>query len=120
MPTDMQSNIADELPSLTNVIAKMTISQLKEKALAQLDALQTAATNFITMKSNLDILMNRHAIGKSYISKWADWYGEKSWWKQLGIGILLVVVSALIGSLFNMALVCALLAIGFCSMASFI
>ena len=119
MPEDIKEPVRPELPSLEGMIAKMTAKQLKKKAEEQFLNLLKQGRHIISMQSNLDILMKRYHVGKSYLSSVVDWYGNMSWWTQLWTSITFVAASALIGAVFNLGALCALLSIGIYYAASF-
>lgn len=98
--------------AIVGAVAEATMSQLKQTAEAQLEKLVGQAKNITSLKSNLDLLMERYNIGKSYFSQASDWYGEKQWWAKTGLAIAFVGVTAAIGAIANMAIICGI--IGFC------
>ena len=116
MPEDtVLPSVATLLPDL----AQMAATELKNKAEAQLAHLIAQGKSMMKMQSNLDLLMGRYHVGKSYMSQVVDWYAEMWWWRRMVVGVGFVAGSALVGSIFNLGALCAVLAIGFCYAANF-
>ena len=120
IPEKIMTSVASASPSGVGMIAERTTLQLKNAAEKQFTRLIEQGKNIITMQSNLDLLMKRYHVGKSYMSMAVDWYGESMWWTQLGMGIMFVATGALFGAIFSVSALCAILAIGVYSAASFL
>jgi hypothetical protein len=94
MPIDKSIEVIPETPSLVGLAVRLTASQVTQTAKEQCANLTAQTKNIITTQSNLDILRKRYNIGRSYFSNLADWYGNLSWWKKLGMGITVLVAAA--------------------------
>jgi len=77
------------------------ISQLKQTAEDQLNRLLQQERTMSSLHSNLDLLMKRYELEKSYFSHAADWYGTKPWWGKILLGLILIGVGAGIGAIFH-------------------
>lgn len=87
------------------------IDNLERTATEQLNRLLQQERTMDTLHSNLDLLMKRYNIEKSYFSTASDWYGELSWWIKLLLGLVFAGIGAGIGAIFNMPIVmCCVLA----------
>ncbi|MDP3705302.1 MAG: hypothetical protein Q8R24_05275 [Legionellaceae bacterium] len=94
-----------------------TIETLQRTATEQLNRLLQQERTMDSLHSNLDLLMKRYNIEKSYFSAASDWYGELSWWIKLLLGVVFAGIGAGIGALCNMPiLMCCILVVIYLAM----
>ncbi len=84
-----------------------TVDELKTTAEDQLILLQRQEDDMITMRSNLDLLLQRYNTEKGYFSWAAEWYGNIVWWQKIILGLIFIGLGAGIGAIFNMPIAIA-------------
>ncbi len=85
--------------------ASTSTADLKTEAEAQLKRLLHQGKHIGKLQSNLDIIMQRHRVERSYLSLIAEWYGSKPLWIKVSLNISIAATAAAIGAIFNLAAV---------------
>jgi uncharacterized phage infection (PIP) family protein YhgE len=98
MTIPQQSSTDSTLPAAST-------ADLKKEAEAQLKRLLHQERHIGKLQSNLDIIMKRHHIERSYLSLISEWYATKAWWIKISLGISITSTAAAIGVVFNLAIV---------------
>ena len=84
------------------------MQQLQQLTQQELDKLQRNKQTMQTVHSNLDLLIKRYNLEKSYFGQAASWYGAKPWWVKLILLIFIAGVFAAIGMLCHLPITLAL------------
>jgi DNA repair exonuclease SbcCD ATPase subunit len=85
-----------------------SIEALKILVDEQLEKLNQQKCTIESTHSNLDLLMKRYNIKKSYFSQMAYWYGDTPWWGKILLFILVVGICIGIGYLCHIPIILGL------------
>ena len=84
--------------------APVSTADLKTEAEVQLKRLLHQGKHISKLQSNLDIIMQRHHIERSYLSQLSEWYGSKPLWIKVSLNIsVAATAAAALGAIFNLA-----------------
>lgn len=78
---------------------KDPLQKLKELTDREINRLNNERRTMQEAHSNLDLLLKRYNLEKSYFSQISNWYGSKAWWVKILLFILLVAISVGVGFL---------------------
>ena len=82
----------------------VSLQSAHAEADVQLERFFQQKSHIIHLQSHLDMIMENVMQEHSFISLVAQWYGSKSWWSKVYLGLSLAAISAVIGAVFNLAL----------------
>lgn len=99
--------------TIIDAIAENTAQVLVHEAKERIKQLFENKKHIGAMQSNLDILMQRYFVDKSFFDQAADWYGKKLWWNKTITAVSFVGLNVLVGALFNLTASLLIVAIGF-------
>ena len=85
--------------------APVSTADLKTEAEVQLKRLLHQGKHIGKLRSNLDIIMQRHHVEQSYLSQLSEWYGSKPLWIKVSLNISVATTAAALGAIFNLAAV---------------
>jgi len=128
-PGNIRDGVANMAEQSAELIADKVVENVKiatEKSseyLAQKvgDLFQT----FLAKKKSIDELekilndlIADYNVEKSQLTKWAQWVGDMNWFETISYGLLVVVVGAVIGSVYNLAAFFALVSLSIYCLAT--
>ena len=99
----------EQLETLNVTITVNPMQKLQQLTEQELEKLQHHKQTMQTVHSNLDLLVKRYNLEKSYFGQAASWYGAKPWWVKLILLIFIAGLSAAIGMLCNLPITLALI-----------
>ena len=113
----MQDNKLDENKPLDPTRYTITISvdpiqKLKEITEQEIIKLNNEKRQMETLHSNLDLLLKRYDLEKSYLGQIAMWYGAKPWWVKILLFIMTAGIAAGIGLLCHIPITLVLVTSG--------
>jgi cbb3-type cytochrome oxidase subunit 3 len=73
-------------------------------AAAQLQSLQSQGQYMTQLQSNVDLVLARHRLQSSYLSRMAQWFSRQAWWLKLLLGLALTALFVGIGIIFHWGL----------------
>lgn len=88
----------------------LTINQLKFTTDKELERIYSQKRVVEETQSNLDLLLKRYNIEKSYFGSVAEWYGSKAWWIKIFIGLAITAIGAALGVLCHAPIIIAIVA----------
>ncbi|MDF1756728.1 MAG: hypothetical protein P1U74_00270 [Legionellaceae bacterium] len=91
--------------SLINPIEKLKVLTQQE-----LERLNKQKHNMESVHSNLDLLIKRYNIEKSYIGQITHWYGARPWWAKILLFLLTASIGACIGMICHIPIILAVCA----------
>ena len=98
----------DQLEPFAITITVNPIQKLQQLTEQELDKLQRNKQTMQAVHSNLDLLIKRYNLEKSYFGQAASWFGKKPWWIKLILLIFIAGLSTAIGMLCHMPITLAL------------
>lgn len=107
---NLQDNrVIQEETKYTVTISIDPLEKLKTLTEQEISRLNNERRNMESVHSNLDLLLKRYNLEKSYFGQISLWYGAKAWWVKILLFILAVAVGAGIGMLCHMPIILALI-----------
>lgn len=73
------------MPKIKQLLAQQAAKELAEKIVHFKSEISSKLFH-----SDLDILKRHYQLNRSYLSRLADWYSERPWWKKLFLGIAVI------------------------------
>lgn len=74
------------------------------EAESQLNTLRDRSQIIHQLQSSIDLIMQRHHVERSYISRASAWFGRQAWWVKLIIGLTITATALGISAIFNLIL----------------
>jgi hypothetical protein len=112
VPDILRDTMTDAVEQSAQRAALQTAEFLTQSAHAYFQEFLDKKATIDNIDDTLNQLIEHYHAEKSLLTKWAQWFGEMSWFETIGYGVTSVAVSAMIGATFNMAALFGLIAIG--------
>lgn len=97
-----ESPVIKEEAQFSITVSIDPLQKLKELTEYEINRLNSERRSIESVHSNLDLLIKRYNLEKSYFGQISNWYGSKAWWVKILLFILVAAVGAGIGLLCHM------------------
>ncbi len=97
-----ENKVIKEDSKFSITISVDPLQKLKELTEQEINKLNSQRLTIESVHSNLDLLLKRYDLEKSYFSQISTWYGAKPWWVKILLFILIAAIGAGIGFLCHM------------------